>query len=578
MDKLLETMRKEGWFPPAPPDRPDPLGFDDVIELVDRAIMGEKPVLHPDTPGERWSDIEANRYPEATPDDLIAEEFEARDAAVLDDIGIEPENYDDALTLAEIQSRALSMGVPEMDIAPLSGETDARQAARLLRMIDEGSNRAADTRTSEGNLRGREGRQTLGQAPQALAGRQATDTDTDTEIPLQRREVARDSGIPAGLPAKQTAGSRLLDGKLNRARAQEAQRQGQPTPPELRFHEIDPASLPVDVRRALAEIGEATGTRVAVVRNLTPEVDRFNGVTSRDGVIYIDENADRPAVLVAAHEWVHQLRADQPDAYARLRDEALRHADMPAWINRMRDEGNRTDEDSATEELVADAVADAMIDPAFLRRIVEEGGSLRRAARSFLRFLDGMLGRVRGRNTSAYLRDVQAFRDELAAVLLEYQNRETVPTDAQMEAAAPEGGTSAFRRWFRNSAVTDARGNPLAVYHGTGDEFDAFDSRRLSSATDHASAGLGFFFTPDREGAKSYADTVLQHTVGLMASTTADPGTILGAIAAVPGVRSVVFAHNHPSGSQTASAADRQLAVPRARGDEPVGVCGSRQS
>jgi hypothetical protein len=394
------------------------------------------------------------------------------------------------------------------------------------------------------------------------------------DVPFQRREAARASGIPAGLPATQTAASRLLAGKLNRYFAEQARRAGRRAPPELRFREIDQASLPDDARRALAALGEATGTRIVVVRNLTPEVDKFNGISFGDGVLYIDENADRPAVLVAAHEWVHQLRRDDPAAYQRLEDEVRRQGNLPAWIERMVAEGNKTDDDGATEELVADAVADAMIDPAFLRRVVEEGGALRRAARSFLRFLDGMLAKIKGRNTEAYMADVRAFRDELAAVLREYENRETAPTDSQMEAdadavergnaasratdekAAParqqrddeefdfdfgdedldldfepskpaEGeadtrGRSArdsefgagrapintpnFRRWFRQSAVVDANGNPLPVYHGTGEEFAAFDSGRLATATGHASSGLGFYFTPDRASAESYAE------------------------------------------------------------------------
>ena len=258
----------------------------------------------------------------------------------------------------------------------------------------------------------------------------------DGSPPFQRREAARDSGIPAGLPAQQTAATRTLAGRLNRYFAERARRAGRRAPPELRFREIDPASLPDAVRRALAALGEATGTRVVVVRNLTPEVDKFNGVSFGDGVIYIDESADRPAVLTAAHEWVHQLKRDDPAAYQRLEDEVRRQGSMPAWIERMAAEGNKTDEAGALEELTADAVADAMIDPAFLRRVVEEGGALRRAARSFLRFLDGMLGRIRGRNTAAYLSDVQAFRDELAAVLRQYQRRFDAPTDGQMEVEA----------------------------------------------------------------------------------------------------------------------------------------------
>jgi hypothetical protein len=364
----------------------------------------------------------------------------------------------------------------------------------------------------------------------------------DDDIPFQRREAARASGLPAGLPAETSTAAGLLARKLNADRA----RQG--LSGKLRFAEVPASALPDDARRALSALGDATGTRVVVVRNLTPEVDAFNGVTFRDGVLYIDEKADRPIVLAAAHEWVHQLRRDDPAAYQRLEDEVRRQGNIPAWIARMADEGNRTDAAGAIEELTADAVADAMIDPDFLRRVAEEGGALRRAARSFLRFLDGMLARVRGRNTSAYMADVRAFRDQLAAVLRDFRPRFEAPTDADLGAAAQqlpsfqqrdddgldfdfgnlddvpeldfdiagelddaEGGrtstdTPAFRLWFRRSRVVDGNGDPLVVYHGTGEEFDAFDEGRLSRGTGHASSGLGFYFTPDRRSAKGYAE------------------------------------------------------------------------
>ena len=34
---------------------------------------------------------------------------------------------------------------------------------------------------------------------------------------------------------------------------------------------------------------------------------------------------------------------------------------------------------------------------------------------------------------------------------------------------------AAFFRWFRDSKIVDAKGNPLVVYHGTNAEFDVFD-------------------------------------------------------------------------------------------------------
>lgn len=75
----------------------------------------------------------------------------------------------------------------------------------------------------------------------------------------------------------------------------------------------------------------------------------------------------------------------------------------------------------------------------------------------------------------------------------------------EFEQAAPTD-SQAFKDWFEQSKVVNADGTPMVVYHGTGEEFAAFDRRLLATATGHASSGLGFFFTPDRAGAESYAE------------------------------------------------------------------------
>lgn len=52
---------------------------------------------------------------------------------------------------------------------------------------------------------------------------------------------------------------------------------------------------------------------------------------------------------------------------------------------------------------------------------------------------------------------------------------------------------------------------------------------------------------------------VMQHSIGSVDGAEVHTGMVMGAIASIPGVRSVVFAHNHPSGSADPSAADRAL-------------------
>ena len=67
------------------------------------------------------------------------------------------------------------------------------------------------------------------------------------------------------------------------------------------------------------------------------------------------------------------------------------------------------------------------------------------------------------------------------------------------EDASFQTDTPAFRRWFGDSKVVDAKGRPLVVYHGTGDGgFVAFEHSKIDK---HHS---GFFFTSSKEVAESY--------------------------------------------------------------------------
>lgn len=71
---------------------------------------------------------------------------------------------------------------------------------------------------------------------------------------------------------------------------------------------------------------------------------------------------------------------------------------------------------------------------------------------------------------------------------------------------AEQVGTTAFRRWFGASKVTDGDGTPRVVYHGTASEFWRFDKARLAGSTGHMSAPQGFFFAQDKVKARRYAE------------------------------------------------------------------------
>ena len=71
--------------------------------------------------------------------------------------------------------------------------------------------------------------------------------------------------------------------------------------------------------------------------------------------------------------------------------------------------------------------------------------------------------------------------------------------------AADQTQTEAFKKWFGDSKVVDAQGEPLAMYHGTsgnegGDAFTYFDAY----ASNYGLMGQGAYFTDNPEVASSY--------------------------------------------------------------------------
>ena len=112
------------------------------------------------------------------------------------------------------------------------------------------------------------------------------------------------------MPSQRTADSDRLGQGINA----DLQRVGDPGAGLFRASSIPENQLPDALRRALGAFRTATGTRVHIFRNLTPEILDFNGVNFRDGTVHINENSQNPATLTAAHEWVHNLRRTNPVA------------------------------------------------------------------------------------------------------------------------------------------------------------------------------------------------------------------------------------------------------------------------
>lgn len=83
-----------------------------------------------------------------------------------------------------------------------------------------------------------------------------------------------------------------------------------------------------------------------------------------------------------------------------------------------------------------------------------------------------------------------ATRKQIRAALDEYSQQEEAAGYEQADTSS-----EAFKRWFGDSKVVDAKGRPLVVYHGTPADFEAFDKDRVGGRWD-ASIGLHFSDRP----------------------------------------------------------------------------------
>ena len=63
-----------------------------------------------------------------------------------------------------------------------------------------------------------------------------------------------------------------------------------------------------------------------------------------------------------------------------------------------------------------------------------------------------------------------------------------------------------FKAWFGASKVVDKNGKPLPVYHGTKNDFDAFNLDYAGSNNDPGTWGTGFYFSPQIRMSKGYGN------------------------------------------------------------------------
>jgi hypothetical protein len=244
--------------------------------------------------------------------------------------------------------------------------------------------------------------------------------------------------------------------------------------------DIQPAhQVPDAVSRAIGAFDDAFGGRTIIFENHTPDAIDPQGLTFRDGKRFVNVDADSPLLSVAAHEWFHQLESDRPDLAGELRDEVKRQGRLNDYGAKLRKDAAAGGEDpgviddkTVLSELTADAVGDAMTDPDFVDRMAKENPSLFAKFAAHLKaYLGKVISKLKSLGSSKYLDDVQGFRDHLADVMKRYG-------DESANSEVDQTQTPEFKKWFGDSKVVDAKGEPLVVYHGTDKAFNKFDPKK----------------------------------------------------------------------------------------------------
>ena len=116
-----------------------------------------------------------------------------------------------------------------------------------------------------------------------------------------------------------------------------------------------------------------------------------------------------------------------------------------------------------------------------------------------IEFLDGVF---------THLAIVDNPRYERANIV--FNSKTVVKNDADFESKHPRDKQGRFTereeflKWFNGSKITDKDGNPLLLYHGSNDNFDAFEKSKYGQGQ----LGFGFYFTSSQKEAKEYGKNI----------------------------------------------------------------------
>lgn len=184
------------------------------------------------------------------------------------------------------------------------------------------------------------------------------------------------------------------------------------------------------IAKAASVFKDVFGTEVVAVK---PTGDQFNifGGMYHNGKIYVNvENGQIGFIQLAGHELLHDIKRKSPNLYKYLAD-STRDAIAKGGIAKYGDflrrvgvtESDLNTEGFIEEEMLGDAMGDALADPLFLKTLAEVNPSkfklLMQAIKTWLKNVSDKLTR-KGFGSTEYYSDVEKLRTYLAAVLVRY--------------------------------------------------------------------------------------------------------------------------------------------------------------
>ncbi len=188
-----------------------------------------------------------------------------------------------------------------------------------------------------------------------------------------------------------------------------------------------------------------------------------------------------------------------------LKDHGIQ-MDVQGYIDRNRREDVDTQIDRLTDEFVAH-IAQHHGDSKIKQLATDILVAIRQYLRSQGMYLQGSLPND---VMMEFIKDARSQLDSNADI-------DTSAKPAYRVIDEPENSDNPnFKKWFGNSKVVDDQGNPLVVYHGSGNAQDIYDRQFDPELTGRGNDqhGSGFYFTTSEATANNYTTSVAQNREG----------------------------------------------------------------